>query len=77
MGLREQIEAANQRAAGAKRKVFAKKASDAQMLDNLAEAARHVLALWPPAELGLLSDARQTAMKDLKTMVALAEKRAR
>ena len=66
------INAANKRSAADRRKQFAKKSTDTQMLDHLAKAARVAVDAY-------FANGRDCAeaMKELRSFVVLAERRAR
>lgn len=66
------IEAANKRTAADRRKQFAKKSTDTQMLDHLAGAARVAV----DAYFATGRDCAE-AMKELRSFVVLAERRAK
>lgn len=67
--LNQLIERKNRQTTGDVRRVFAKKASDAQMLDKLAASARAVLEEWDRG------GGTGQAFAELRKDVALAERR--
>ena len=70
--LQKSIDAANARAVARQRKAFAKKASDSNMLDHLVKTARVAVDSY----FGNSRDVA-AAMKELRTILTIAEKRTR
>jgi len=70
--LQQLIDQANKRTAGDRRKQFAKKSNDQQMLDHLMMSARVAVDAY-------FADGRdcRAAMQELRSCVVLAERRAR
>lgn len=72
--LQQMIESKNRQTAGARKRQFATRSSDQQMLDHLAKNARCVLDSYQAAG-AFISKNLDEAMKELKTAVCMAEKR--
>ena len=70
--IQQLIDQANKRSANDRKKIFAKRSSDSQMLDHLAKAARIAVDAY-------FSNGRDcaAAMKELRSFVVLAERRAK
>lgn len=72
MSVQALIDQANRRTAAERRKQFAKRSSDQQMLDHMTKAARVAVDAY-------FSNGRDCAeaMKELRSFLVLAERRAR
>jgi hypothetical protein len=70
--IQQLIDQANKRTASDRRKQFAKKSTDAQMLDHLTKVARIAVDAF-------FSDGRDcsVAMKELRSFLVIAERRAK
>lgn len=71
MGLQELIEKKNRQTSGAVRKVFARTASDEQVMVKLIEAGNRVLDSQPETA------ERKEAEREMRTVISIAERRTR
>jgi hypothetical protein len=78
--LQAMIDQANQRTQAQRGRQFAKKASDAQLLDQLADMARGVVDAYSDhraAGAGVVHEELRKAIADLRTVLVVVERRSK